>query len=133
MKRMGVVEGRPVERIVRPFQRFADRSSSGGIVLIAAAVVALAWANSPWGGSYFALWDTKLTIGVGHLSSFRDAALPVVAALGGAVVPALIYLAQNAGTPGAAGWGIPMASDIAFALGVLTLLGERAPVGLKCS
>jgi Na+:H+ antiporter, NhaA family len=163
---MSVVERRPVERIVRPFQDFAHRASSGGIVLIAAAVVALVWANSPWGESYYALWHTKLTVGVGdlslskdlthwvndglmalfflvvgleikrevfvgELSSFRGAALPVVAAVGGAVVPALIYLAMNAGGEGAAGWGIPMATDIAFALGVLALLGERAPVGLK--
>jgi NhaA family Na+:H+ antiporter len=68
---------------------------------------------------------------VGELSSARGAALPVVAALGGAVVPAAIYVAINAGTEGAAGWGITMATDIAFALGVLALLGERAPVGLK--
>src|ERR687896_2541810 len=156
----------PVERIVRPFQDFAHKQSSGGIVLIAATVIALAWANSPWAESYAALWHTKLTVGVadfsitkdlthwindglmavfflvvgleikrellvGELSSVRGAALPVVAALGGAVVPALIYLALNAGTEGAAGWGIPMATDIAFALGVLALLGERAPVGLK--
>jgi Na+:H+ antiporter, NhaA family len=164
--RMSVVENPPVERIVRPFQDFAHKQSSGGILLIAATVVALAWANSPWGESYVGLWHTKLTVGlgefslskdlthwindglmavfflvvgleikrevlVGELSSVRRAALPVAAALGGAVVPALIYVAINAGTEGAAGWGIPMATDIAFALGVLALLGERAPVGLK--
>lgn len=155
-----------MERIVRPFQDFASKASSGGILLIVATVVALVWANSPFGESYEALWRTKLTIGlgefslskdlthwindglmavfflvvgleikreilVGELSSARNAALPVVAALGGAVVPALIYVAFNAGTEGVAGWGIPMATDIAFALGVLALLGERVPLALK--
>src|SRR5829696_5794129 len=157
---------RPVERIVRPFQDFAHKQSSGGILLILATVVALVWANSPWGDSYAALWGSKLTVGlgdlslskdlthwindglmaifflvvgleikrellVGELSSVRSAALPIAAAVGGAVVPALIYLALNAGTEGAAGWGIPMATDIAFTLGVLALLGGRAPVALK--
>ncbi len=156
----------PVERIVRPFQDFAHKQSSGGIILIAATVIALIWANSPWGESYVALWHTKLTVGagdyfiskdlthwindglmavfflvvgleikrevlVGELSSVRNAALPVAAALGGATVPALIYLLINAGTEGSAGWGIPMATDIAFALGVLALLGQRAPTTLK--
>src|ERR687893_2695613 len=156
----------PVERIVRPFQDFAHKQSSGGIVLIIATAVTLAWANFPWGESYAALWQTKLSVGVGdfsltkdlthwindglmavfflvvgleikrevlvgELSSVRGAALPIAAALGGAMVPAAIYLAINAGTEGSAGWGIPMATDIAFALGVLALLGERAPVGLK--
>src|ERR671917_1842322 len=163
---MGVARRQPVEKIVRPFQDFADKQSSGGILLIAATVAALVWANSPWGESYAALWHTKLTVGVGdfslskdlthwvndglmaafflvvgleikreifvgELSSLRGAALPVVAAVGGAVVPALIYLAINAGGEGAAGWGIPMATDVVFALGVLALLGERAPLGLK--
>jgi NhaA family Na+:H+ antiporter len=156
----------PVERIVRPFQDFAHKQSSGGILLIAATAVALAWANSPWAGSYTALWHTKLTVGigdfslskdlthwindglmavfffvvgleikrevlVGELSSVRNAALPIAAAVGGAVIPALIYVAINAGGKGLAGWGIPMATDIAFALGVLALLGERAPLALK--
>ena len=155
-----------MEKIVRPFQDFAHKESSGGILLIAATVVALVWANSPWGEGYAALWHTKLTVGVGgfslskdlthwindglmavfflvvgleikrevlvgELSSLRRAALPIVAAVGGAVVPALIYVAFTAGTEGAAGWGIPMATDIAFVLGVLALLGERAPVALK--
>ena len=167
MRYMSVARERPpVERIVRPFQDFADKQSSGGILLLAATVIALAWANSPWAESYFALWHTKLSVGVGdfsiskdlthwindglmavfflvvgleikrevlvgELSSARNAVLPVVAALGGAVVPALIYLLINAGTEGSAGWGIPMATDIAFALGVLALLGERAPTTLK--
>src|SRR3712207_4810828 len=62
----------PVERIVRPFQDFAHKQSSGGIVLIAAAVIALVWANSPWGESYSTLWHTKLTIGVGDFSISKD-------------------------------------------------------------
>jgi Na+:H+ antiporter, NhaA family len=163
---MGVKRDRPVEKIVRPFQEFADRTSSGGILLIAAAIVALLWANSPWGESYAQLWGTKLSVNlgnvsieedlthwindglmavfflvvgleikreilVGELSSPRRAALPIAAAIGGAVLPALIYTAVNFGTEGASGWGIPMATDIAFALGVLALLGERAPLGLK--
>src|SRR4028119_1714540 len=130
----------PVERIVRPFQDFARKQSSGGILLIIATAVALVWANSPWGEGYAALWHTKLTVGigdlslskdlthwindglmavfffvvgleikrevlVGELSSVRNAALPVAAALGGAVVPAAIYLASHAGTAGAGGGG----------------------------
>lgn len=67
----------------------------------------------------------------GELASPRKAALPIAAALGGMLVPAGIYAAFNAGGDGAAGWGIPMATDIAFALGVLALLGRRAPFALK--
>jgi NhaA family Na+:H+ antiporter len=163
---MGVKRVRPVEKIVRPFQAFADRASSSGILLIAAAIVALVWANSPWGESYTGLWATKLSINlgsfsieedlthwindglmavfflvvgleikreilVGELSSPRRAALPLAAAVGGAVLPAMIYVVITFGTEGVSGWGIPMATDIAFALGVLALLGERAPLGLK--
>src|SRR5918911_1068071 len=135
---MGVKRVRPVEKIVRPFQEFADKASSSGILLIAAALIALAWANSPWGDVYTGLWETKLSVSlgafsieedlahwindglmalfflvvgleikreilVGELSSPRGAALPVAAALGGAVMPALIYLAINSGTKGAGG------------------------------
>jgi NhaA family Na+:H+ antiporter len=157
---------RPIERLVRPFQAFAARESSGGILLLLATVVALVWANSPWAKSYFSLWHTTVTLGfgentivhdlhfwvndalmalfffvvgleikreflVGELASPRQAALPIVAALGGVLVPAAIYSLLNAGGTGAQGWGIPMATDIAFVIGVMALLGSRVPTSLK--
>lgn len=156
----------PIEKILHPFQEFAKLEASARILLLLCTVVALLWANSPWGSAYTSLWQTKLTIGVGgfvltkplllwindglmavfffvvgmeikrevvvgELASFRKAALPIAAALGGMVVPAALYMALNAGKPGAPGWGIPMATDIAFALGILALLGKRAPLALK--
>ncbi len=151
---------------LRPITHFIQSSSAGGIILMMCAVLALAWANSPFADRYFALWQTVITVGggslviskplllwindglmalfffvvgleikrevlVGELSSSRSAALPFAAAIGGMVVPALTYLAFNRGTPGASGWGVPMATDIAFALGVLALLGKRVPLSLK--
>jgi NhaA family Na+:H+ antiporter len=156
----------PIQRLVRPFQEFADLEASGGLLLIGCTVAALVWANSPFAGSYFHFWHMDLTFGriggllakplhfwindglmalffllvgleikretlVGELASFRKAALPIAAALGGMIVPAAFYLLFNHGGPGAAGWGIPMATDIAFALGVLALLGSRVPTSLK--
>src|SRR5687767_7547208 len=75
--------------------------------------------------------EIKREVLVGELATRRSAALPVMAALGGMVVPAMLYGAVNAGGPGAAGWGVPMATDIAFALGILALLGDRVPTGLR--
>jgi NhaA family Na+:H+ antiporter len=75
--------------------------------------------------------EIKREVLIGELSTARKAALPMAAALGGMVVPAGFYYAFNGGTEAASGWGIPMATDIAFALGVLMLLGKRAPTGLK--
>ena len=148
------------------FQRFVHSEVSGSVVLLAATILALLWANSPWGASYFELQHTYIAISwgehafklslqhwindglmvlfffvvgleikrellVGQLSSLRKSAGPVAAALGGMVVPAALYLIFNAGTEAARGWGVPMATDIAFALGILALFGSRAPISLK--
>jgi len=156
----------PIQRVLSPFARFVQTESAGGIVLIAATLVAILWANSPWGHAYEHLWETQVTIGagayalsyplhywindglmavffflvgleikreflVGELASLKRAALPIAAALGGMVVPAIIYASLNLGSRGERGWGIPMATDIAFALGVLALLGPRIPLSLK--
>jgi NhaA family Na+:H+ antiporter len=142
----------------RSFQAFFDSEKSGGILLILCTVVSLLLANSPAGMHYLEFWQTRvaglsielwindalmavffLLIGlelerelyVGELSDFRNALLPIFAALGGVVAPALIHYSLNAGTPTASGFGIPMATDIAFALGVLAILGSRIPLSLK--
>jgi NhaA family Na+:H+ antiporter len=153
-------------RLISPVERFLSIEASSGILLLAAAVVALVWANSPWRGGYERMLHTplgfriggfaferdldflvddvlmvvfffvvgleiKLELFLGQLSSLRKAALPAIAALGGMLVPASIYLALNAGTPWTKGWGVPMATDIAFAVGVLALLGKRVPPPLR--
>jgi NhaA family Na+:H+ antiporter len=155
-----------IERALRPFQDFAHRESSSGLLLLSCTVIALIWANSPWRDAYTRLWEIPITVGVGRygireslhhwindglmavffflvgleikremlvgeLATLRRAALPLAAALGGMVVPALLYVVVNGSGPGARGWGIPMATDIAFALGVLALLGPRIPLALK--
>ena len=156
----------PIERLLAPFRQFARTSVSGGLILMAAAVIALVWANSPFADAYETLWNTELTIGVGavslseslrhwindalmavfflavgleikrevlvgELASRRRATLPIAAAIGGAIVPAAIFLLIAGGGEAGRGWGIPMATDIAFALGVLALLGSRVPLGLR--
>ncbi len=145
-------------RLSNTFQRFFESEKAGGILLIACTVVSLILANSPVGDQYLHLWHVKvaglsvehwindalmaiffLLIGLelerelynGELSSLRNALLPIVAAAGGIAVPALIHFGFNGGTPTQAGIGIPMATDIAFALGVLALLGSRVPASLK--
>ncbi len=75
--------------------------------------------------------EIKRELLIGHLSSLKRSALPIAGAIGGMLVPALIYVIFNSGMEGARGWAIPMATDIAFALGVLSLLGNRIPLALK--
>lgn len=139
------------------FSDFVRAETSSGLVLIFCAVSAFLVANSPLQRFYHEFWNYKLglsllhwindglmalffflvgleikrEIAIGELSTRQKATLPVIAALGGMVIPATFYLLFNGGTEAAVGWGIPMATDIAFSLGVLALIGKGIPLGLK--
>ncbi len=140
-------------------RRFLDNESSGGIVLMAAAALALIVANSPFSKAYFdalhfyigplslSHWINDALMAIffflvgleikrefldGQLASWPNRILPGIAAAGGVIVPALIFVAFNYGDPEKVrGWAVPSATDIAFALGVLSLLGSRVPSSLK--
>ena len=144
--------------LTKTFTQFVESEKSSALLLLGCAVFSLIVANSAMGAGYAHFWHLPiaglglqhwindglmavffLLIGLelereiysGELSSLRNALLPIVAALGGIVTPAAIHYAFNMGTPTQAGIGIPMATDIAFALGVLAILGSRVPVSLK--
>lgn len=146
-------------KISSTIRQFLASEAAGGIVLMVAAALALLVANAPLAAGYFAAlrtyvfglsllhWindalmavffllvglEVKRELLAGELSTWPARALPGLAALGGVVVPALVYVAFNATSPQTLrGWAIPTATDIAFALGVLALLGPRVPVSLK--
>jgi NhaA family Na+:H+ antiporter len=140
------------------FHDFFESEKAGGFILIICTIVSLLVANSVWSESYLHIWHSQignqsieywindglmtiffLLIGlelerevyIGELSNFKNALLPISAALGGMIVPAGLYLILNYGSVTQSGAGIPMATDIAFALGILSLLGNRVPVSLK--
>ncbi|MBU0725502.1 MAG: Na+/H+ antiporter NhaA [Alphaproteobacteria bacterium] len=152
---------------VSALRAFIKMEASGGILLLAAAVIALVLVNSPLGWLYDGVLETPvqasigslviakplllwindglmaiffLLIGLeikrevldGNLSKWAEASLPAIGAVGGMAIPALVYVAFNAGDPVTLnGWAIPAATDIAFALGILALVGTRAPTSLK--
>lgn len=140
------------------FNQFFQSEKSSGILLILCTALSLFITNASFGAEYLRFWQGSvgglslehwindglmaiffLLIGLelerelycGELSSFKNALLPIFAALGGMIAPALIHFSLNLGTPTSAGIGIPMATDIAFALGVLAILGNRIPASLK--
>lgn len=149
-----------------PFQKFAKTESFAGILLFAATIVSIIWANSAYGASYENLWQYKIGVSfqdfelkkplmlwindglmaifffliglelkrellIGEINTAKKAALPLVAALGGVLVPVGLYLFLNQNPETANGWGVPMATDIAFALAILSALGKRVPLSLK--
>ena len=145
-------------RISKLFTEFLDSEKAGGFILIACTLLSLFLANSIWSESYLHIWHYQLgnnsvehwindglmtifflliglelerEVYIGELSNFKNALLPISAALGGMLIPAGFYLFLNYGTITQSGAGIPMATDIAFALGILSLLGNRVPTSLK--
>ena len=162
---MGLSPRAPAHAALWPL-RFISVEAMSGVALLAAAAIALAWANSPWAAAYEALWHLKLSLSVaeflpardlhfwvndglmsvfflvvgleirremhdGALSDPRVATLPIVAAVGGVVIPALLYLLFNMDPAARRGWAIPTATDIAFAVGVLSLIGKAVPPALR--
>ncbi|MDR7049190.1 NhaA family Na+:H+ antiporter [Duganella sp. 3397] len=144
--------------ITNTFNSFFESEKASGVLLIACTIFSLALANLPIGEDYLRLWHFQLAglsveewvndglmavffllIGLelerelycGELSSLKSALLPIFAAIGGICVPALIHFSLNGNAPTRAGMGIPMATDIAFALGALALMGSRVPSSLK--
>jgi len=145
-------------KLTKLFDDFFNSEKAGGLILVFVTLLSLALANSPWQIEYLEIWHFDLgghtivhwindglmaifflLIGLelereifhGELSNLKNAALPIFGALGGMVVPAGLFLLFNFGTNTQAGAGIPMATDIAFAIGILSLLGNLVPASLK--
>jgi NhaA family Na+:H+ antiporter len=145
-------------KITRLFSEFFNSEKTSGFVLFACTLFSLVLTNSSFGHGYLQLWNIQLAghavthwindglmtiffllvgleiereIYIGELRNVRNTMLPVFAAIGGMLVPALIHFLLNRNTPQQSGFGIPMATDIAFALGVLSLAGKRVPIALK--
>jgi NhaA family Na+:H+ antiporter len=145
-------------KLTRLFNDFFHSEKSAGIVLILCTLVSLVLANSQFQETYLSVWNFELgnhsvthwindglmtifflliglelerEVYIGELSDLRQSMLPIFAAIGGMLFPAIIHVAANYGTPSVNGAGIPMATDIAFALGVLSLLGNRIHPALK--
>jgi NhaA family Na+:H+ antiporter len=144
-------------RVVDPVVDFLHEEAASGIAVLVGTIAALAWANA-WGEGYEAFWarelgpldlhhwvndglmavfffvvglEIKRELVAGELRDRRAAALPAIAAVGGVALPIAIFAALTAGGAGAAGWAIPAATDIAFAVGVLALLGDRVSAGAR--
>jgi NhaA family Na+:H+ antiporter len=145
-------------KITQLFKDFSNSEKSGGITLIACTIISMVLANSAFGNNYTHFWHSILgeqsieywindglmtifflliglelerEIYIGELSKIKEALFPIFGALGGMIIPAGIYLLLNFGTSTQSGAGIPMATDIAFALGILSLLGNKVPTSLK--
>jgi Na+:H+ antiporter, NhaA family len=145
-------------KLTKLFTDFFNSGKSGGLVLLACTAVSILLTNSPWQVQYISLWNIEIAdhttthwindglmaiffllvglelereVYIGELSNIRNSLLPILAALGGMLVPAGVHLLFNFNTSFQAGAGIPMATDIAFALGVLSLLGNRVPPSVK--
>ena len=144
--------------LTKLYKEFFSSEKAGGLILILATVISLLLANSSLQVPYSNLWNFEflghslvhwindglmtiffLLIGLelereiykGELSNFKNASLPIFGAIGGMLIPAAIYLLFNFGTDSQSGAGIPTATDIAFAIGILSLLGNRVPATLK--
>jgi NhaA family Na+:H+ antiporter len=159
-------QSRLADRLARPVRRFLAIEAASSILLLAATLVALTLANSPWREGWAHFWHQRIALEIGsfelalslghwvndglmvifffvvgleikremtigELAARERAMLPLFGALGGMVVPALIYLLLEPGGDASAGWGIPMATDIAFAVAALAVLGPRVSPGLK--
>lgn len=151
---------------ISPIEKFVQIESFSGILLLTITIIALIWANSPYGEFYEALWEYKFgvefggfqlskplllwvndglmavfffligleikrEVRLGELNSIRKASLPFFAAIGGIFVPVGLFLLLNKNPETLQGWGIPMATDIAFSLAILTVLGSKVPLALK--